>query len=365
MVQAKSSNSYKKIARNSNDTSIKGIKVKNVVATLKANNQYNVELPYGTDLSSLTSLDINVTTTDSNASVSTATTNNNGATWNVTVTASDKKTSLTYVINVTIKENPISLNSEPILGNNLDNAKASFTLDFSTINTKTLPVGNGSRYYMESNSSKDILCTSNTVSDSSGDKIAALVKAFDGLTLKNSALKISNYKLSVDPKNSHVLIATAEDYGDKDSEFTKLNLGNKDNLKINLAGYPDIDFVDTTITSKGSKAEYGTAIFNVDSTRIIENSKITALGKTFTIKHEIAPTDPSKNDLSVLYMGTSPYTSENVIDKLIEKLSSDVTFDVTKVGSGNSAKIQFKEKESTRATSTIDILKNLLSYSSN
>lgn len=367
MVQAKSSKSYKKIARDSNSTSIKDIKVKNVVATADTNNNYNVVLPYGTDLSLLTSSDINVTTTDSNATVSTITTNNNGVTWNVTVTASDKKTSLTYVINVTLKENPISLNSEPILGNNLSNEKASFTLDFSAINTTTLNVGNGKSYYMESNSNGNILCRSNTVSYSSGDKVAALVKAFDGLTLScnSTSMKISNYQLSVDPKNSKVLIATAEDYGDKTSEFTTLNLGNKDNLKINLAMNPNIDFVDTTITSKGSKAEYGTATFNVDGTDVIENSKITALGKTFTIKYEITPTDSSKIDPSVLYMGTSLYTSEDVIDKLIEKLSSDETFDVTKVGSGNSAKIQFKEKESKRATSTIDTLKNLLSYSIN
>lgn len=85
----------------STDASITGITVDGITAT-GSGATYDVELPYGVDLSTLSASDIVVTSTDSNASAGTATTSNSGETWTVVVTAEDGVTSQTYTINCTI-----------------------------------------------------------------------------------------------------------------------------------------------------------------------------------------------------------------------------------------------------------------------
>ncbi|MBY0221668.1 hypothetical protein [Sporosarcina aquimarina] len=87
----------------SDDASVTEVKVDGVQATVDPTNAevYNVELPSGTDLTALTAADVVATATDSEATVATATTADNGTTWIVEVEAEDG-TKVTYTINITV-----------------------------------------------------------------------------------------------------------------------------------------------------------------------------------------------------------------------------------------------------------------------
>jgi hypothetical protein len=87
----------------SSDTSIKSVIVNNVVATATDTNIYSVDLPVGTDLASLSSKDIRVSSTDNKAAIGNASTSNGGATWTVVVTAQDGKSTTTYTISVGVQ----------------------------------------------------------------------------------------------------------------------------------------------------------------------------------------------------------------------------------------------------------------------
>jgi hypothetical protein len=97
-----------------NDAGAKGVKVLNLEAAVDGQDStvYNIELPYDIGLEGLASLkasDIVVEANDDNATVGTATTNDQGKTWTVVVTAEDKTTVVTYTINVTIEPTPINM----------------------------------------------------------------------------------------------------------------------------------------------------------------------------------------------------------------------------------------------------------------
>lgn len=125
----------------------------------------------------------------------------------------------------------------------------------------------------------------------------------------------------------------------------------------------ECDPLDMTIIQEGAKAEAGTITFNLDGDKLNDGGKITAAGREFIIRAEDKPTNPADIEENALYMGTSTYNSENVIDKIIDKLSTNDTYHVSKIGSGNSAQIKFMEKDDKRYTcKTEQQLKDLLRY---
>lgn len=87
------------------DTSVVGVKVKDVAGTISGNTVTAV-LPYGSDLSVLKATDFTITTANPNTKVtSQPATNDSGKTWNFTVTSPNNSTR-TYTINLSVAANP-------------------------------------------------------------------------------------------------------------------------------------------------------------------------------------------------------------------------------------------------------------------
>ncbi len=101
----------------SDDASVNRLSVKGKAATVGSNGVFTVELPYGTDLATLTSEDITITAADG-ATWTDPVTADGGETWIFTVTAEDGTTTAEYTVTVTVAETPdvsvvsLSLNIE-------------------------------------------------------------------------------------------------------------------------------------------------------------------------------------------------------------------------------------------------------------
>lgn len=246
----------------------------------------------------------------------------------------------------------IGVTGTPNIGNLEVDTKAEFILDFSGIDTNKLPITTNSIYYLKADNKRLTLKNERSgASDTVG-----LAQAFNNFTFNYNG---NEYNIISIPGTAQIKIESSSQ-GNKSEDLNKL----KDNIRIGKNGSSmECDPLDMTIIQEGAKAEAGTITFNLDGDKLNDGGKITAAGREFIIRAEDKPTNPADIEENALYMGTSTYNSENVIDKIIDKLSTNDTYHVSKIGSGNSAQIKFMEKDDKRYTcKTEQQLKDLLRY---
>lgn len=246
----------------------------------------------------------------------------------------------------------IEVNGTPKVGNTEVDTKAEFILDFSKIDTNKLPINKNTIYYLKADNKR--LTFENRRSGATNT--VGLAQAFNNFTFNYNG---NEYKIISITGTSQVKIESSNQ-GNKSVDLNKL----KDNIRIGINGTSiECDPLDMTIIQQGAKSEAGTITFNLDGDKLNDGGKITAAGREFIIREENKPTNLADIEENALYMGTSTYSSENVIDKIIDKLSTNDTYDISKIGSGNSAQIKFVEKDDKRYTcKTEQQLKNLFKY---
>lgn len=246
----------------------------------------------------------------------------------------------------------IGVSGIPKVGNDDVDTKAEFIIDFSTIDTNKLPIYTNGMYYIMADNTR---LTFENRRCGSNDTIA-LAQSFNNMSFNYRG---SEYSIKCISGTSQIKIEAAN----PENQIEDLNrLRNNIKVKKNGSTYESDPF-DITIIQQGAKAEAGTITFNLDGDKLNDGGKIMAAGREFIIREENKPTNPADIEENALYMGTSTYSSENVIDKIIDKLSTNDIYDISKIGSGNSAQIKFVEKNDKRYTcKTEQQLKDLFKY---
>jgi hypothetical protein len=118
------------------DASVKSVSVDGTAATAGTGNTFAVVLPYGTDMTALTTSDFVINPTGYYSSVTTApSTSDSGATWTFTVTAQDGSTAVQYTVSVSVSTDPASASAADVAAVKADIGALTYSFPMATANT--------------------------------------------------------------------------------------------------------------------------------------------------------------------------------------------------------------------------------------